>query len=287
MLVSLDEGVGTWWRVGRSVLVVVLVLAVIVIAVWALQRRLIYYPDRSPVPSAGQVLPGARDVSLNTSDELQLGGWLIPPAAPAGPGRGFTVLVANGNGGNRADRARLAEALAAEGFAVLLFDYRGYGGNPGSPSEEGLSRDVRAAYRYLVDVARVPADRLVFYGESLGSAVVADLATEQPPAALVLRSPFVDLPAMARVHYPFLPAGLLLRDRYPTASHIRRVHVPTAVVYGTGDTIVPPEQSRTVAANAGGPVTMTAVEGADHNDAVLLDGSELIAAVVQIVSARR
>ncbi|HEX2773389.1 MAG TPA: alpha/beta hydrolase [Micromonosporaceae bacterium] len=268
----------------KPAIVVLLVLALMVVAVWGLQRRLIYFPDRSPVPSAADVLPGARDVTLDTSDGLRLGAWLVPPSAAVGPGRRITVLVANGNAGNRADRAPLAEALAAEGFAVLLFDYRGYGGNPGRPSESGLARDVRAAYRYLVDVARVPAERLVFYGESLGSAVVTELATEHPPAALVLRSPFVDLPALGRVHYPFLPARQLLRDRYPTASHIRRVAVPTAVVYGTADTIVPPEQSRTVAASAAGPVTLTAVEGADHNDAVLLDGAELIAAVVELAN---
>lgn len=278
---------GRWWRVGKPVLVVVLVLALMVMAVWGLQRRLIYFPDRSAVPSAVSILPNARDVTLDTSDGLRLAAWLVPPTTAAGPGRGFTVLVANGNAGNRADRAPLAAALAAEGFTVLLFDYRGYGGNPGRPSEGGLARDVRAAYRYLVDVARVPADRLVFYGESLGSAVVTELATEHPPAGLVLRSPFVDLPSLGRVHYPFLPARQLLRDRYPTASHIRRVSVPTAIVYGTGDTIVPPEHSRTVAASAGGPVTVAAVEGADHNDVVLLDGPQLIAAVVEIAEQAR
>jgi uncharacterized protein len=98
----------------------------------------------------------------------------------------------------------------------------------------------------------------------------------------VLRSPFVDLRSLARLHYPFVPAGPLLRDQYRTAWHIRRVTVPTAIVYGTADSIVPPAQSRAVADNAAGPVTVTAVEDADHNDAVLLDGPELIAAVVKI-----
>lgn len=273
-------------RVGYRALVAVLILALMVVAVWGLQRRFIYFPDRSPVPAAAGVLPGARDVVLETSDGLRLGAWLVPPAATDGPGRGFTVLVANGNAGNRADRAPLAAALTEKGFAVLLFDYRGYGGNPGRPSESGLRRDVRAAYRYLVEVAGVSAERLVFFGESLGSAVVTELATEHPPAGLVLRSPFVDLPALGRVHYPFLPAGLLLRDRYPTGSNIRRVAVPTAIVFGTADTIVPPTQSQAVAHSAGGPVRLTAVEGADHNDSVLLTGRQLIDAVVGIVGER-
>ncbi|GAA4580012.1 alpha/beta hydrolase [Micromonospora coerulea] len=270
----------------RPALAVLVVLALLLAIGWLMQRRLIYFPDRSAVPRAAAVLPQAHDVTLETSDRLRLGAWLVPPSAPVGPGGGYTVLVANGNAGNRSYRVPLAAALAAEGFAVLLFDYRGYGGNPGSPSEAGLARDVRAAYRHLTEFARVPPDRVVLYGESLGSAVVTELATEHPPAALVLRSPFVDLPSLARVHYPFVPAGLLLRDRYSTAAHIGRVAVPTAVVFGTGDTTVPPEQSRTVAAKAAGPVTVTAIPGADHNDRALLDGPELIAAVVQIIRGR-
>jgi fermentation-respiration switch protein FrsA (DUF1100 family) len=266
----------------RPALVVLLVVVVLLTALWLLQRRLIYFPDRSPVPPAAEALPGARDATLETSDGLSLGGWLVPPSPSAPPGRGFTVLVANGNAGNRALRVPLAAALAARGFTVLLFDYRGYGGNPGNPSEAGLARDARAAYRYLVDVARVPHDRLIFYGESLGAAVVTELATRHPPAGLLLRSPFVDLRSLARVHYPLVPAGPLLRDRYPLGSHIRSVAVPTGIVYGTADSVVPPEQSRRVAASAAGPVTVTAVEGADHNDAALLDGPELIGALVHL-----
>jgi fermentation-respiration switch protein FrsA (DUF1100 family) len=216
-----------------------------------------------------------------TSDGLRLGAWEAPPS-PGAAARGLTVLVANGNAGDRSLRAPLAAALAAQGLSVLLFDYRGYGGNDGSPSEAGLARDVRAAYRYLVDVARVPDNRIIFYGESLGAAVVTELATQHPPAGLVLRSPFVDLPSLGRVHYPFLPVGLLLRDRYPLARWIKEVSVPTAVVYGTADSIVPPDQSRRVAASAAGPVTVTAVQGADHNDRVLLDGPEVVAAVVRL-----
>ena len=105
---------------------------------------------------------------------------------------------------------------------MLLFDYRGYGGNPGSPSERGLARDVRAAHRFLVcDAGQYRATRLLYYGESLGAAVVVELATEHPPAGLVLRWPFVDLAAAGHVHYPFLPVRTLLRDRFPLARPAR------------------------------------------------------------------
>jgi hypothetical protein len=177
-----------------------------------LQRRLIYFPFPAHVPRAEAVVAGAREVTLRTADGLALGAWLVEAGEPD---RGVAVLVANGNAGNRSLRAPLALALARAGLAVLLFDYRGYGGNPGRPSEQGLARDVRAAHRFLIEAAEVAPARLLYYGESLGSAVVTELATEHPPAGLVLRSPFVDLASVGRVHYPFLPVRALLRDRYP------------------------------------------------------------------------
>jgi fermentation-respiration switch protein FrsA (DUF1100 family) len=244
-----------------------------------LQRRLIYFPFPAQVPRAEAVVAGVREVTLRTVDDLALGAWLVEAGER---NRRVAVLVANGNAGNRSLRAPFARALAGAGLTVLLFDYRGYGGNPGRPSEEGLARDVRAAHRFLVEEADVAPTRLLYFGESLGAAVVTELATEHPPAGLVLRSPFVDLASVGRVHYPFLPVGTLLRDRYPLADQLARVQVPTTVVYGSRDSIVPPEQSRAVAAVAAGETRVVEIAGADHNDPALLDGEQLIEAVVEL-----
>jgi pimeloyl-ACP methyl ester carboxylesterase len=255
------------------VLVVVLVLAL----VWVFQRRLIYLPDTTPAPSAGSALPGAEDVRLRTADGLELGAWFVrPDRAPIA-----TVLVAGGNGGNRADRAPLAAKLAQAGLAVLVFDYRGYGGNPGDPSEAGLALDVRAAWRFLTEDRRVPPGRILFYGESLGCAVVTELALEHPPAGLLLRSPFTDLAAAGAEAYPYLPVRLLLRDRFPVRDEVARLRVPTVVVLGGRDQIVPPAQSREVAAAAS--ARLVEVPDAGHNDPVLLDGPELVEAVLSLV----
>jgi fermentation-respiration switch protein FrsA (DUF1100 family) len=256
--------------VRRALLVVLVVVVLVTGLLWTFQRRLIYLPQGTPGPAPA----GSREVVLTTADGLRLGGWFFP-----GDDGGPAVLVANGNGGHRGLRAPLAEALQAAGLSVLLFDYRGYAGNPGTPSEEGLALDVRAARAFLLQEV---GDRLLYYGESLGAAVVTELATEHPPAGLVLRSPFTDLAAAGGVHYPFLPVRLLLRDRYPVAQQIARIHVPTTVVYGTADTIIPPEQSRAVAHAAGDLHRLVAVPGADHNDLALLDGPELIEAVVEL-----
>ena len=263
-------------RPASYVLVMLLVLALVVAAVWFMQRRLIYFPDRSVPPAASRMVAGAQDVTLHTADGLDLTAWLVRPRATD---RRLGVLVAPGNAGNRLARAPLVAALAGLGLTVLLVEYRGYGGNPGRPTETGLAQDIRAARAYLINDAGAPEDRLIYFGESLGAAVVTALAAEQPPAGLVLRSPFTDLAAVGREHYPFLPVRMLLRDRFPVADLVRRVSAPTVVVYGTNDSVVPPAQSIAVAEAAAGPARQVAVEGADHNDASLLTGPQLLDAV--------
>ncbi len=256
--------------------VVVAVLAVIVGLLWGFQRSLIYLPQGAPAGTPA----GAEDVVLHTDDGLELAAWWFDAGS-----RAPAVLVANGNGGHRGLREPLARALVEAGLSVLLFDYRGYAGNPGSPTEEGLAADVRAARAFLVEEAGVPGERLVYFGESLGAAVVTELATEHPPAGLVLRSPFQDLAAVAGEHYPFVPARLLLRDRFPVAEQVARIDVPTIVLYGSADSIVPPEQSRAVADAAAGLERVVEVAGADHNDLVLLNGPEVVDAVVDLARA--
>src|ERR1700736_4079661 len=161
-------------------------VSVFVFLAWALQRKLIYLPSGEAPPPHAVGLPGVAAVTFRTDDGLTLQGWFVQPDQPAW----FTVIVFNGNAGNRAMRAPLAVALRRHGLAVLLFDYRGFGGNPGVPTERGLIADARAARRYVAGRRDVDPARVAYFGESLGAAVAIQLAAEFPPAALVLRSPF-------------------------------------------------------------------------------------------------
>jgi uncharacterized protein len=266
-------------RAGIVLLVVVAVLATPVALLWAFQRRLLYLPAPRTVPPAASVLPGAEEVTFQTSDGLRLRGWFVPAAARGvGPGAaGPAVLVCNGNGGNRSMRAPLAAALARMGLHVLLFDYRGYGGNPGHPTEEGLAADARAALDHLVGRPEVDPARVVYFGESLGAAVALRLAVERPPAALVLRSPFASLAEVGRLHYPLVPVSLLLRDRYDSAALAGRLAAPLLVVAGGRDRIVPAGHSRRLFAAAPQPKRLAVLDGADHNDHDLLAGPWLLA----------
>jgi hypothetical protein len=257
----------------------VLVVGTVMGILWAVQRQLIYFPDTTAVPPAGQVVPGARDVTLHTADGLELGAWFVPASGPA-PSAPMAALVAPGNGGNRAGRAELARELSERGLAVLLMDYRGYGGNPGSPSEEGLAADALAATEALTDLG-FPPERTIYFGESLGTGVVAALQTRRPPAGMVLRSPFTELADVGAHHYPFLPVRLLLRDRFPVVEHLSSSQVPVTVIYADDDSIVPSALSQTVADAAPALVDRVVIRGADHNDPVMF-GPKVAEAVARL-----
>jgi hypothetical protein len=250
------------------------------------QRRMIYLPFGNVPPAASLGLPRAEEVTFTTDDGVTLHGWFVP--ADSTPAR-FTVIVFNGNAGHRGFRAPLAAALARHGIATLLFDYRGYGDNPGRPTEDGLARDARAALVYLTTRADTDMTRVVFFGESLGAAVAIRLATETPPFALVLRSPFTSLTDIGRHHYPFLPVRWMLRDRYPSLERVASVSCPTLVIAGERDRIIPVEQSRRLYAAIGTDKHLVVIPGADHNDAALLDGPQLLQEVLDFVTnvARR
>lgn len=263
---------------------VLALVAVVVLVLWAAQRWLIYFPDSQLPPLRALDLPTATSVAFVTDDDLRLEGWFVgPQAVPTGQ----TVIVFNGNAGNRADRAPLAAALARAGHAVLLFDYRGYGGNPGLPSESGLLRDARAALQAVLGRDDVDPDRVVYFGESIGTGVAVQLAAERPPHALILRSPFTSLVDVGRHHYPILPVAWLLRDRFASIDRITRVGAPLLVIAGTDDAIVPFEESEALYDAALEPKWLATIEGADHNDPALFAGRDVLAAILRFLDGVR
>lgn len=255
-----------------------LAIVAILALVWIFQRKLIYFPDPS-APSSAIAPSGTEEVSYRTADGLDLTAWFVPaPSARA------TVVVFPGNAGNRAARVPLAVGLADRGFNTLLVDYRGYGGNPGSPTEEALVADAAAAVGNLIKRPDVDPERLVYFGESLGAGVAVALSRTDPPAVLVLRSPFRSLADVGSHHYPWLPVSMLVRDRFPNLETIRELDIPLLVVAGSEDEIIPTEQSTAVYEASEGPKELVIVDGANHNDFALLAGDQLLDAVDSFVT---
>ena len=215
---------------------VLLYLALVALA-FLFQNRLIY-----PAPAVqSQVPAGYERVRYITADGIELAaGWRR--AAPGRP----TLLFFHGNGADWQSTAFVTARLASEGYGVLAAEYRGYGGNPGAPTEKGLYEDGRAAWAFLRD-QNVTAEDIVLLGNSLGSGVATHLATEVNPAALVLISPFDSLEETASRAMRWLPVRQLIRDRYDNVGKIPHITAPVLILHGEEDTLISLPQVRALA----------------------------------------
>jgi len=264
----------------RPMLTAIGVIGAALLILWLAQRSFIYFPEGQVPAPAAVGLPQAEVVGFRTEDDLDLEAWFVPAREPSA---NRTIILFNGNAGNRSHRAVLAALFAEHGYATLLVDYRGYGGNPGLPSEPGLERDARAARQYLASRPDVDQSRVVYFGESLGAAVAIRLAMDEPPAALILRSPFSSMAALGTRHYPFLPVRWLLRDRFPSHDRISAVRSPLLVIAGDRDTIVPLDDTQALFDAASQPKHLVVIQGADHNDQALTYGPQVMRAVVEML----
>ncbi len=173
------------------------------------ERLFIFYPTRTLDFLPSQLGVAYQEIFFRTQDNLRLHAWY----APAGQGTPV-ILHCHGNGGNISHRVGLMAALQRVGLGIFLFDYRGYGLSQGAPSESGVYEDARAAYNYLVNDLKIPPDRIVITGHSLGSVVAAALAAAVPARALVLESTFTNMGDLAHYHYVWLPTVRLWADRF-------------------------------------------------------------------------
>ena len=238
--------------------VIILIMVLILFLFYILQRHLIYFPSKvipNPNDFAAQDL---RILSLHTKDGLALNAWYKPALA-----HHPTVLFLHGNAGTIGYRMPLVRQFINEGFGVLLFDYRGYGGNKGNPTEQGLYEDGNAAINFLTQQG-IQSSQLILYGESLGTGVATQLAVQHPACALILQSPFTSLTHLAHYHYPWLLFNPW--DKYDSLSRIKNIKTPILILHGTADSIVPYEEGVTLFNAALQPKEIHRFEGYGHNN---------------------
>ena len=226
------------------------------------QSRLVFYPEigREDSATPGQIGLPYEDLRLKTSDGISLHGWYIPAPQPRG-----TVLFLHGNAGNISHRLDSLRMFHRLGYSTLIFDYRGYGNSGGKPTEQGTYRDAETAWRYLTEQRHIPSCRIVLFGESLGGAVAAWLASLQKPAALVISSGFTSVPDLGQQFYPYLPIRWLARISYDTREYLRSVTVPVLIAHSPEDDIIPFEHGRALFAAANPPKQFLELAGG-HND---------------------
>lgn len=217
------------------------------------QARLIYpAPQQQHAPT-----PGFAAVVLKTEDDLALTAHWRPPAN----GRPAVVFF-HGNGGSLAGAAAETARFAELGYGVLLVEYRGYGGNPGDPSEQGFYRDGRAGMTFLA-AQGIPPKRTILIGNSIGSGTATEMAKAFAPAALILTSPFTSLGDVVRERLPIVPVSLLLRDRFDNLAKLQALTMPVLVLHGTADQVVPFAHGKALA-DASPRVNFRAFDGAGH-----------------------
>jgi len=240
------------------------VYVVLVLAMYTGQRKLMYHPDASMGTPASHGIAEVVPIRLPSSDGLTITSWF----RAAGTNKPIIVYF-HGNAGHIGDRGSKVRAYVDAGYGILLVGYRGYGGNPGSPTEQGLYDDASTALNFLTRTGIAP-DHWVLYGESLGSGVAVEMAYRSadtmPVAAVVLEAPFTSMADAAKSHYPFVPAKILLKDRYDSLSKIENVKSPVFIIHGNKDRTVPFALGQRLFDTAREPKTSVWVDGAGHNN---------------------
>ncbi|MEZ0261841.1 MAG: alpha/beta hydrolase [Alphaproteobacteria bacterium] len=226
------------------------------------QRKLQYFPDRNPPGDPAAVgLKDMQSVKVITSDNLQLVAWFAPPKKRTGK----IVIIYHGNAGNISNRAIKAAHFMERGHGVFMCEYRGYGGNPGTPTEEGFYIDARAAIKWLEDKGYTTG-QFVIYGESIGTGVAVQMATEIHPRQMILEAPFSSATDVARRSYGFIPVDMLILDRFDSLAKIPKIKTSLFIIHGDEDAVIPIDLSKKLFELANHPKEFITIERGGHSD---------------------
>ena len=242
---------------------------------FGVQRSMVFMPDpaRPAVEAVGA--PGLRETEVTAADGTRLLAWWLAPQ-PGQP----VVLYLHGNAGNLSTRAPRVRRFAAPGWGLLFLEWRGYGGNPGQPSEAGFVADAKGAMAHLQALGFRPG-QIVLYGESVGTGVAVQLAAAADVAALVLESPYTSIAAIAKLRMPWVPVDLLLRDPFDSLSRIGAVRAPVLMLQGGRDSVVPPSMGRALFAAANEPKQLWAAPEAGHETLMAHGAADVVVEFVQ------
>ena len=230
------------------------------LAIYLFQRHLVYFPRRTIDFTPKDLHLEYDEVRIRTDDGVTIAGWFVPAEKPRG-----VVLFFHGNGGNISGRLSTLFLFNQLRLSALMIDYRGYGQSGGRPSEHGTYLDARAAWRYLLEQRKVPPEKIVIHGRSLGGSIAADLAKDNTPGALIVESSFTSVPDLASQLYWFFPVRMLCRYNYNTLDSIRRLKCPVLVLHSSDDELIPFAHGQRLFEAANEPKHFLEITGG-HND---------------------
>ncbi|MGB2863577.1 MAG: alpha/beta hydrolase [Sedimentisphaerales bacterium] len=230
------------------------------------QPKFLYSPERDVSSTPAELGLDFEDVVFKSADGLDLTGWYIPAKKS-----NLTVLFCHGNGGNMAHRLDSINIFHNLGLDCFIFDYRGYGDSPGKPSEEGTYTDAMAAYKWLTEEKKIPAEDIIIFGRSLGGTIAAQLASKVEAGALVVESAFTSYVDIGKEYYPYMPVRWFARFGYRTIDYIKEVRCPAMLIYSRNDGIVPYKFGLELYDAANEPKEFIEIFGG-HNDCFLVSG---------------
>ena len=245
-------------RYGLAAAGLAVLLGLATISIWI--SAFVYRPTplSNPDPSAWS-LPTAKSITIRSGPTDRLFGWWLAPPNSTAP----VVLLIHGRSANISTRAAVAARLSADGFGVLLFDFRGYGRSTGRPTERGLTEDAEAAYDWL-RAQGIAGRRIVVLGQSLGDAPAAQLSASRTVGALALVSPFTNLPGAMADRFAWARLLPWSKNRFEVQASVRTLHVPVLLIVSRDDGLVPYANSRRLAASAAHPLWLE-VSGQRHD----------------------
>ncbi len=244
------------------------------------QNHQVFHPSRGLHSTPEQWRMPYESVTFD-SEGFVLHGWWIP-----GELEKPVVLFFHGNASTIADLQPFMLLFQRLGLSVLAFDYRGYGQSEGQPTEAGTEADAEAAWRWLTEVRNIPAERLIYYGHSLGGGVATGLAARHPPGYLILEGTFTSIPDAAADHYPYLPVHWLARTYFDNFKRIQSLRLPVMVIHSPDDETIDYQHGRKLFAAAREPKWFVKSKGR-HNEGFPYLGEEAVEKMEKFLRGER
>ena len=246
----------------KGIIYIFIGLALIFGYIKYMESRGIFFPLRNVEATPSFLHIPFEDVYIKTEDNIKINGWFIPKE-----GAKDTILFCHGNAGNIGNRLEKIIFLQEADVNIFIIDYRGYGKSQGRPTEEGLYLDAAAAYNYLVNTREIKAENIILYGESIGTAVIINLASREKIAGLIAEGAFSTGRDMGKQIYPFLPA-FIFSNKFDSLSKIKDVNEPKLFIHSRDDEIVPFGLVKKLFDAAGEPKQLKEIKGS-HNSCFL------------------
>jgi len=237
-----------------------------------LENRSVFFPTKNIEFTPEQINLSFEDIYIDTKDRLKINGWFIP-----GGNVKYTLLFCHGNAGNIGDRLDKISLLHGLGMNIFIIDYRGFGRSQGRVSEDSIYLDAKAAYDYLLNSRKIKREHIILYGESIGSAVVIDLAAKEKIGGLIVEGAFSKGRDIAEKIYPFLPA-FLFSNKFDSLEKIKKVNAPKLFIHSENDEMIPLSLAEKLYHAAPQPKRFVKIIGG-HNTAFLDSQPVFLAAV--------